>query len=80
MLSNGHDYSLAEDEPTIPSFRIDLRRGRIVNQFGMTALRVPKLQFDFEFRFGIGLSLFWNKFDRSVEITIPFLKMWIHRS
>lgn len=80
MLSNGHDYLVSDEEPTIPSFRIDLRRGRIVNQFGITALHVPKLQFDIEFRAGIGLGFFWNHLDRSIEITIPLFKMWIHRS
>lgn len=79
-MLNGHDYAISDDEPTVPSFRIDLRRGRIVNQFGMMALRVPKFHFDIEFRFGIGLGVFWNKFDKAIEITIPLFKMWIHRS
>ena len=80
-MLKAHDYNnISDDEPTIPSFRIDLRRGRIVNQFGLRSLGVPRFHFDFCFRLGLGFGLFWNRLDRSVEITVPFFKMWIHRS
>ncbi len=79
-MQNGHDYAVSDDEPTVPSFKIDLKRGKIVNQFGFTALSKPKLTFDFEFRLGVGLGVFWHQFSQSIEISVPFFKIWIHQS
>lgn len=71
-MLNSHDYSISDDEPTVPSFRIDLRRGKIVNQFGTAVMRKKQWHIGFHATTGITLGFHLNVADRYFRMSFLF--------
>ena len=78
MTTREYMYADTDEEPTIPSFRVDLRSGRIIHPLALK--EEQRMRFTYELRPGVGFGVYWNKWNKSIEINLPFLKLWVFKS